>query len=193
MSDSEYWPRLCKDLRQALNLTQFQMADRLGVDQASYSRWERGITEPQYDMRRLIQGLAQGQGLATLDNIVTAVRLSPFPMILVDRGQRIIAASRSSGFMPAMTALEQTPFGEQSNLAEFDAALASSGFWEQQCPSMEYEAVIDGRKRLAAVVTAMVIRGEVYALVQRPGSLVVAGQAGMGGAAAGYPGLMAAC
>jgi transcriptional regulator with XRE-family HTH domain len=167
MPNSEYWPRLCKDLRQALNLTQFQMADRLGVDQASYSRWERGITEPQHDMRRLIQGLAQGQGLATLDNIVTAVRLSPFPMILVARDQRIIAASRSSGFTPAMTAMEQTPFREQPNLKQFDAALASSGFWEQRCTYLEYEAVINGRQRLAAVVTAMVIRGEVYALVQK--------------------------
>ena len=167
MANSGYWSRLCRDLRQALNLTQSQMAERLGIDQASFSRWERGLTEPQYDMRRLIQGLAQGQGLATLDNIVTAVRLSPFPMILVDRETRVIAASASSGFTPCLTALEQTPLNEQINLKKFNALLTSRGFWDQHCLHLNYEAEIKGERRLAAVVTAVVIRGTVYALVQK--------------------------
>lgn len=167
MKEIGYWARLCKGLRQALNLTQEQMAFRLGIDQASVSRWERGLTEPQYEMRRLIQGLARGQGLETLDDVVNLVRLSPFPMILVDRKHRVIAASGCSGFTPGLTAHEQTPPQEHANLEQFNEVLNAEGFWEQQCLHLNYEAEIKGRRRLAAVVTSVTIRGEVYALVQK--------------------------
>ena len=113
MESSDYWAQLSKSLRQALNLTQSQMAERLGTDQTSISRWERGLTEPQFEMRQLIEGLAQGQGLATLDHIVTAVRLSPFPMILVDRRSRVIAASSCSGFTPGISVMGETPAEER--------------------------------------------------------------------------------
>ena len=167
MESSDYWAQLSKSLRQALNLTQSQMAERLGTDQTSISRWERGLTEPQFEMRQLIEGLAQGQGLATLDHIVTAVRLSPFPMILVDRQCRVIAASSSSGFTPGISVMGETPADERENLEQFNARLESSGFWEQRCDHLNYEADINGQRRLAAVVTAIVIRGGIYALVQK--------------------------
>ena len=162
-----YWSALCKNLRQSLNLTQGQMAERLGTDQASISRWERGLTEPQYDMRRVIQGLAQGQGLATLDDIVTAVRLSPFPMMLVDHKKRVIAASSSSGFTPGLSALDQTPANERDNLLRFDALLKAEGFWDRRCNHLEYVTEINGVPRRAAIVTAIILRGQVYALVQK--------------------------
>ena len=167
MDNSGYWSRLCKSLRQALNLTQAQMAERLGTDQTSVSRWERGLTEPQYDMRQLMEGLAQGQGLATLDHFVMVVRLSPFPMILVDRQCRVIAASASSGFTPGLSAFDETPSSERENLKQFESLLEASGFWDQRCDHLNYEAEINGQRRLAAVVTAVVIRGGVYALVQK--------------------------
>ncbi len=167
MAATDYWAQLCRNLRQALNLTQIQMAERLGTDQTSISRWERGLTEPQYEMRQLIEGLAQGQGLATLDQFVTAVRLSPFPMILVDRKTRVIAASASSGFTPGLSAFDETPEAERGNLGQFNSQLESSGFWDQRCDHLHYEAEINGKRQLAAVVTPVVIRGGIYALVQR--------------------------
>lgn len=167
MEDRDYWSKLCRNLRQALNLTQIQMAERLGTDQTSVSRWERGLTEPQFEMRQLIEGLAQGQGLATLDHIVIAVRLSPFPMILVDRQSRVIAASSCSGFTAGVSVLDETPADERENLEHFNARLESSGFWDHRCDHLHYEAEINGKRQLAAVVTAIVIRGAVYALVQK--------------------------
>lgn len=164
---SDYWSQLCKTLRQSLNLTQGQMAGRLGTDQTSISRWERGLAEPQFEMRQLIEGLAQGQGLATLDHIITAIRLSPFPMILVDRQSRVITASACSGFTPGISVFDETPPAERTNLAHFNAVLEASGFWEQRCDHLNYEAEINGQHRLAAVVTAIVIRGGIYALVQK--------------------------
>ena len=167
MEDRDYWAKLCRNLRQALNLTQIQMAERLGTDQTSVSRWERGLTEPQFEMRQLIEGLAQGQGLATLDHIVIAVRLSPFPMILVDRQSRVIAASSCSGFTAGVSVFDETPADERENLEHFNARLESSGFWDHRCDHLHYEAEINGKRQLAAVVTAIVIRGAVYALVQK--------------------------
>jgi transcriptional regulator with XRE-family HTH domain len=167
MEDRDYWAKLCRNLRQALNLTQIQMAERLGTDQTSVSRWERGLTEPQFEMRQLIEGLAQGQGLATLDHIVSAVRLSPFPMILVDRQSRVIAASSCSGFTAGVSVFDETPADERENLEHFNARLESSGFWDHRCDHLHYEAEINGKRQLAAVVTAIVIRGAVYALVQK--------------------------
>ena len=167
MEDSDYWAKLCRNLRQALNLTQIQMAERLGTDQTSVSHWERGLTEPQFEMRQLIEGLAQGQGLATLDHIVIAVRLSPFPMILVDRQSRVIAASSCSGFTAGVSVFDETPADERENLEHFNARLESSGFWDHRCDHLHYEAEINGKRQLAAVVTAIVIRGAVYALVQK--------------------------
>jgi transcriptional regulator with XRE-family HTH domain len=167
MEDRDYWSKLCRNLRQALNLTQIQMAERLGTDQTCVSRWERGLTEPQFEMRQLIEGLAQGQGLATLDHIVIAVRLSPFPMILVDRQSRVIAASSCSGFTAGVSVFDETPADERENLEHFNARLESSGFWDHRCDHLHYEAEINGKRQLAAVVTAIVIRGAVYALVQK--------------------------
>lgn len=143
------------------------MAERLGTDQTSVSRWERGLTEPQFEMRRFIEGLAQGQGLATLDHIVIAVRLSPFPMILVDRQNRVIVASATSGFTAGVSVFDETPADERENLEHFNARLESSGFWDHRCDYLHYEADINGKRQLAAVVTAIVIRGTIYALVQK--------------------------
>lgn len=125
------------------------------------------MTEPQFEMRQLIEGLAQGQALATLDHIVIAVRLSPFPMILVDRQSRVIAASSCSGFTAGVSVFDETPADERENLEHFNAQLESSGFWDHWCDHLHHEAEINGQRQLAAVVTAILIRGAVYALVQK--------------------------
>ena len=46
-----------KALRQRLNLTQEQLARRLGVSWATVSRWERGIGEPSPLAQKAIEGL----------------------------------------------------------------------------------------------------------------------------------------
>jgi len=161
-----YWAKLLKEMRRVRNVSQAELAHQLGINQASVSRWERGLTEPHFDLRRTLERMAREQGLTVLEDAMTAVRLSPFPMILVDRQARVIAASKCSGFQADQTVEEQTPPGELEQLRAFKAALLQDGFWEHRSPSLDYRVHVDGQLRLA-VVTAIVVRGEVFALVQK--------------------------
>lgn len=136
-----YWANLCRKMRLSLNLTQKEMAVRLGINQATLSRWERGLTEPQFESRELIQAMAQGQGLGAVDDLENVVRVSPFPMLLMDHHNRVVAASKRSGFTPGLPVIDQTPLERQS----------------------KGEAFLARR----AVVSPVVLRGEVYALVQK--------------------------
>jgi type I restriction enzyme M protein len=54
---------LIRAIRAKLNLTQAQLADRLGVSFASVNRWEGGISQPQKAARDAIQALAGQAGL----------------------------------------------------------------------------------------------------------------------------------
>lgn len=161
-----YWSGLIKHLKSALSLSQTEFADRLGIDQSTVSRWERGLSEPQYEIRKVLEDMARERGLAMLDDAATVVRHSPFPMILVDRKTIVMAASVSSGFAQGLSAVEQTPPEERPILEQFNKALEQSGFWERKCAKWEYEANVDGELR-RAIVVAINMRGEVYALVQR--------------------------
>ena len=161
-----YWANLLKELRRVRNVSQVELARELGINQASVSRWERGLTEPHFDLRRTLDRMAREIGLAVLDDVATVVRSSPFPMILVDRQARVIAASKCSGFQTERTLEEQTPPEERRQLNEFKATLAREGFWEHKCSSLDYEAYVEGQVR-RAVVTAIAIRGELFALVQK--------------------------
>lgn len=94
------------------------------------------------------------------------VNASPFPMILVDRRGYVVAASASSGFVAGGTTMERTPIEERALLSEFERTLEDAGFWEKARPRHDYDVRVGGEHR-RAVVTAVSMRGEVYALVQR--------------------------
>lgn len=48
-SITEVWGQRIKAGREALSLTQVQLAERLGVEQTTVSRWEAGLTAPYRD------------------------------------------------------------------------------------------------------------------------------------------------
>jgi transcriptional regulator with XRE-family HTH domain len=163
---STYWTKLVKSLRNALQLSQAEFAESLGIDQATVSRWERGLNDPQYSMRKILDELARDAGLATLEDLGNVVTASPFPMILVGQRQEVFAASASSGFAPHRPVAEQTPPEERLFLEDFAEQLDSAGFWTGQCPRFDYEFRAETETR-RAIVTAVTIRGEVFALVQK--------------------------
>jgi transcriptional regulator with XRE-family HTH domain len=161
-----YWARLIRCIRQAAQLSQTELSERLGTDQGTVSRWERGVSIPQHDTQKLLDGLARELGLSSLEDIANIVRFSPFPMILVDRAAIVIAASATSGFSEGLDCIAQTPAEERAYLIAFDRALAESGFWDHQCSHFEYEFKLDSVVR-RAVVVPVPIRGDMYALVQK--------------------------
>jgi len=163
---SRYWAKLIKSLRDSLQVSQNRFSERLDVDQATVSRWERGLTEPHYEMRKILHEMAGDAGLATLGDLTNIVNFSPFPMILVDRRQEVYAASMSSGFKTNQSVTDQTAPEEQAFLQNFIGQLEAAGFWEGDCPKFDYEFRQETKTRLAIVV-AITIRGEIFALVQK--------------------------
>lgn len=44
-----------KRLREALNMTQREFAQALGVKELAVSRWERGVAKPQLDLEQVVK------------------------------------------------------------------------------------------------------------------------------------------
>lgn len=42
-----------KQLRESLRLTQYEFAQRLGVRETAVSRWERGVSEPRFNLSQV--------------------------------------------------------------------------------------------------------------------------------------------
>ncbi len=57
LPDSNPWPRLLKQLRFQNSYTQTKAADLFGVDQTTWSRWERGKITPELDVQRMVRDL----------------------------------------------------------------------------------------------------------------------------------------
>jgi transcriptional regulator with XRE-family HTH domain len=163
---SGYWAKLIMSLRGSLLLSQCQFAETLGIDQTTVSRWERGLTEPQYDQRKALEGMAKDAGIATLGDLTNIVNFSPFPMILVDRWLMVFAASKCSGFLPNRSVADQTPDEELIFLQNFSEQLEAAGFWTGDCAKFDYAFRGENEVR-RAVVVAITIRGQVFALVQK--------------------------
>lgn len=57
------YPSLIKQLREELILSQTELAKRLGCSFASVNRWENGVHEPTYKMKRKIVSLCKKSGI----------------------------------------------------------------------------------------------------------------------------------
>lgn len=83
----DYWPRVIRTLRRRENMTQQALADRLGVDQTSVSRWERGTDLPALRQRRKLRDMSRHHAGFRQDQITRArVRNAFWPSSLVGPG-----------------------------------------------------------------------------------------------------------
>lgn len=87
------WGVHVRRLRQARGWKQTALADYLGVDQATISRWERGLQVPDLTMRVKLRDLVR-RALPDADRMaLMPVTASPHMAVAVDNGLRIVAAS----------------------------------------------------------------------------------------------------
>ena len=163
---NEYWSSLIVQVRNALKLSQQAFATKLETTQATVSRWENGEALPSLHNQQLIETLAGAANLASISGLVKIVNASPFPMILADRASNVLAASESSGFKTGLSIIEQTPAQERANFEKFAESVIASGFWDGDGRRFDYEFKT-GDERRRAVVQSIMIRGNVYAVVQR--------------------------
>lgn len=161
------WADLVRQIRSLNRWSQQTLAEHMQTDQATVSRWERGVSQPVFKARQQLEALADGAGLQSLAGIATVVRVSPFPMILLDRDGEVIAASPASGLRAGTGIVEQTPPDERGFLADFKGRLEAAGFWRAGGPASFEYAFQRGDETAGAVVVALAVRGHVYALVQK--------------------------
>ena len=162
----DYWSSLLIQIREAKDWTQNQLAEELGISRDTVSRWEQESKYPSLENQKRIGELASSLNVASVYGISQVVDISPFPIILTDRNDFILAASKSSGFKVGKTVADQTPTEEQENYHKFSKLVSDSGFWIKTGNTFEYEFEIDGHKR-KAVVQSVGSRGHIFALVQK--------------------------
>jgi type I restriction enzyme M protein len=68
MTNTQAVPATLRAIRSKMNLTQEQLAERLGVSFATVNRWEGGSNLPQKAAREVIKALAQEAGIDTDDD-----------------------------------------------------------------------------------------------------------------------------
>jgi transcriptional regulator with XRE-family HTH domain len=167
MQTAPSWPELIRQIRAVRRWSQEALAEQMQTDQATVSRWERGIVQPGFAAQRKLEFVAQEAGLQSLNGIERVVQCSPYPMLLVDRNLQVIAASASSGFLAGQSVVQQTPHDERAYLKSFAASLEEGGFWRTDAQSVIDYAFERGTEIAGAVVVRVTARGEVYAVVQK--------------------------
>lgn len=161
-----YWSTLIIAIRRARQWSQTTFASEVDSSQETVSRWERGTVIPSRQKQQRIEQLAESANVSSLGGISNIVRLSPYPMLLCDRNDIIIAASESSGFQEGRTALSQTPAFQHAYFEEFAANLKSSGFWTDSGQSRNYHFISKVHGEFRAVLVSIKIQGAVYCVVQ---------------------------
>ena len=100
MTDPKSVPATLRAIRACFDLTQEQLAARLGVSFASVNRWEGGVTKPQKAAREAIAVLAAEAGVDAAESAVTPAEAA----VQVTR-RRIRTARRTSS--PSVKTMEQ--------------------------------------------------------------------------------------
>ena len=90
------WATMVRDLRNRNGLTQAVLAERLGVTQASVSRWESGRDLPSLRLRRTMRDMMRSSLTSDVARQLRArLRYTPYPMSLVGLGPRFLDFSQS--------------------------------------------------------------------------------------------------
>lgn len=164
-SQPHYWANLLLAIRNSRRWKQARLAEELGTNQETVSRWERGVVVPSRAKQEVIETLAERCNISSLGAVTHIVRLSPYPMLLCDENDTVIAASLTSGFAEGQSVTEHTPEEQHAYYAEFSRQLTESDFWKDSGHCREYHfrgALGD----LKAVLVSIRIQGNVYCVVQ---------------------------
>lgn len=113
-----------------------------------------------------IEALAEQLQLSSINGIALIVRLSPYPMLLCDRKDVVVAASASSGLAEGVAVLPQSPVEQRAYYKSFTQRLISDGFWRESGQSRVYQFQSPQGPTLSAVLVSINVRGVMYCVVQ---------------------------
>ena len=162
-----YWASLITQIRKNLSLSQEAFAEAVFSNQATVSRWEKGLVVPTYDKQKKIEKLAVEGNVASLGGLVEVIRNSPSRMILIDEHEFVIAASATSEWLDNKSVLDQLSEKALHNYKKFSKFINDSGFWKSSGGFRLDNTFDDGLRIWHSVIISVVIRGTLYAVVQQ--------------------------
>jgi transcriptional regulator with XRE-family HTH domain len=138
------WPRLVKRLRFLSTLKQADLAEKLGVDQTSVSRWERGLSAPDFpvqkrlrDMLRRAEPVINRSFIEHAPGLVVVARVestgnifagsaafgAAFQLSPAECRDRVIYDLTSEGGRAALEAIDATPEWRHGEISMWSATL----------------------------------------------------------------------
>lgn len=163
-----YWPALISQIRNSANMSQEAFAEAVLSNQATVSRWEKGLVVPTYEKQARIEKLASETNVVSLGGIVEVIRDSPHRMLLIDQNNFIIAASRTSEWEDSKTIREQLSNSlAHKEYERISKTISKTNFWKSKGGEKLESSFNDGERLWNSVITAISIRGIVYAVVQQ--------------------------
>jgi transcriptional regulator with XRE-family HTH domain len=135
-----YWRGQIRRYRQAQGLTQAALAELLGVEQATVSRWERGVHVPDLNVQRKLRDFFFGKGPKIDAVAIHRIRFSLSALKLADRDGRNVAVSRRAARLhgidaEALSCLDYRRMFTETMDEQWSLAL-SAGFFEGEIASM---------------------------------------------------------
>lgn len=95
--ESRFWIDMLRQYRRNNGINQSMLAEKLGVDQTTISRWERGCDIPGYAMQRRIRDLLRHEIDSRQELTLRArVRHSVWPATIVRRGAIFVECNESA-------------------------------------------------------------------------------------------------
>jgi transcriptional regulator with XRE-family HTH domain len=163
-----YWPALISQIRNTMSMSQEAFAEAVFSNQATVSRWEKGLVVPTYEKQARIEKLASETNVVSLGGIVEVIRDSPHRMLLIDQNNFIIAASRTSEWEDSKTIGEQlTNSLAHKEYERISKTINKTNFWKSKGGEKLESSFNDGARLWNSVITTISIRGVVYAVVQQ--------------------------
>jgi transcriptional regulator with XRE-family HTH domain len=144
------WKFTVTQLRHSLCLDQAEFAARIGVSQASVSRWERGVDAPGKRARERLLDLTKKEGGVLQDSsVMLQTRFNPFPAHVIDSKGRMLEMSEACatdfGVSRAELASRDTIMGAFGEMADelIATLLWRSDLFSSGVVGIECETIID--------------------------------------------------
>ena len=173
------WGGKVRDLRRRLNLSQDDLASKLHTNQCTISRWERGITSPNYRMRAKLEllGCSPAEPEKTETEVIAETAQVLFdcssqPSLLLHHDGTIMAVSSDNEYQPGLKyqtgvkLKEQTLPEDMETLLELESFFDEVDFWNTENESFTFPYLSRGEPRCVSL-TSVLINSQVYCLMQK--------------------------
>lgn len=171
------WGKSILSIRDKHNFSQEELAEQLGTNQATISRWERGLSKPTFKFqKKLISLYGEPQEKKVDPKVVSAIAQSMidsirgYGAVIYDRNELCIAASANQKHKVGKSILENTPAWEHKYYEKWRQFSEEVDFWNTPLASFEYTTESQPRQDIPPrtvrfLLTSIVICDEVYCLV----------------------------